>query len=158
MFVFPEAFAPYIHAILSIFLPLQSIQCCPSVAGSFRADSKLIVYLSLIENIFVIENSSTIAQLLYHQLRIQYHLLFIKYKLFLLRLCKNEVNFYLTRIQLLYHYKAWILCVPHNRSTIPAYFTQKSIRAALTSLCTESLPHTQRSHSDVHRRQHNHSA
>ena len=95
MFVFPEAFAPYIHAILSIFLPLQSIQCCPSVTGSFRADSKLIVCLSLIENVFVIENSSTIAQLLYHQLRIQYHLLSIKYKLFLLKTCKSEINFLL---------------------------------------------------------------
>ena len=110
MFVFPEAFAPYIHAILSIFLPLQPIQCCPSVAGLFRADSKLIVCLSLIENVFVIENSSTIAQLLYHQLRIQYHLLSIKYKLFLLQTCKSAINFYLTCIQLLYHYKAWILC------------------------------------------------
>ena len=41
---------------------------------------------------------------------------------------------------------------------LPASFTQKSVRAALTSLYTESPPHTQRSHSDIHRRQHSPSA
>ena len=36
MFVFPEAFAPYIHAILSIFSPLQSIQCCQPISDPFK--------------------------------------------------------------------------------------------------------------------------